>query len=81
MQFGRMEIESVEVVQRVAPYDISLVVSEGIERGPLDFTWQVSSALSVLVVWRQATYSPGRSCGIVVSSFVFSLHAVQHRPV
>jgi hypothetical protein len=41
VQFGRLEIESVDVVQRVAPYDLSLVVSEGVERGPLDMTWQV----------------------------------------
>jgi hypothetical protein len=41
VQFGRLEIESVDVIQKVAPYDISLVVSEGGERGPLDMTWQV----------------------------------------
>ena len=41
MQLGRLEIQSVDMVQRVAPYDLSLVVSEGVDRGALDMSWQV----------------------------------------
>lgn len=37
-----------DVVQRVAPYDLSFVVSESAENGSLDLVWQVRFGLVFL---------------------------------